>query len=66
MDSSNFVVLLRFPLDSSVSSILKFLGNFLRSVLDEDDFSSPIRHTSVFSHVEFDLPIGWPSIIVFF
>ena len=46
--------MLRFLLDSSVSSNLEFLGNFLRSILDEEDFSSPIRCT----------PNDLPSIIV--
>ena len=59
-----FVVLLRFPLGSSVSSLLQFLGNFLHSILDEDSSSSPIRYTGVFSHVELDLSIDWPLIIV--
>ena len=59
-------VLLRFSPDSSVSSILQFLGSVLRSILDEDDFSFPSRCTSVSSHVELDLPIDWPSVIVVF
>ena len=58
--------MLRFPLDSSVSSILQFLGNFLRSILDEDGSSSPIRYTNVFSHVELDLPIDCLPIIAVF
>ena len=59
-----FVVLLRFPLNSSVSSILQFLGNFMRSFPDEDDFSSPVRCTNVFSRVELGLPNDLPLIIV--
>ena len=58
-----FVVLLRFLLGHSVSSILQFLGNFLRSIPGEDDSSSPIHFTSVFSHGELDLPIDWPPMI---
>ena len=52
-----------FLLGSNVSSILQFLGNFWHSILGEDGFSSPTRYTSVFSHVELDLPIDWPLII---
>ena len=59
-----FVVLLRFPLDSSVSSILQLPGNLLRIIPDEDDFSPPTRCTTVFSHVALDLPIDWSSITV--
>ena len=53
-------VSLRFPLDSTVSSILQFLGNVLRSLPDEDDFSSPFRCTNVFSDVELDLANDMP------
>ena len=59
-----FVDLLRFPLGSSVPSFFNFLGNFLRSILGADGFSSPFRYSSVFSHVGLDRPIDWPLIIV--
>ena len=36
-----------FLLDSSVFSILQFLGNFLHSPRDEDGPSSPIHYTNV-------------------
>ena len=58
------MIFLRFPLGISVSSILQFLGNFLHSIPDEDGSSSPIRYTSVFSHVEPDLRIDLLPIIV--
>ena len=58
------VFLLRFSPDNSVSSILEFLGNFLRNLPGEDDFSSPIRCTNVLSHVERGLPNDSPSLIV--
>ena len=32
--------------------------------LDEDDFSSSIRYTSVFSRFELGLPSDWPLIVV--
>ena len=40
--------------DSSICSILQFLGNFLHSILDEDGPSSPSRYTDVFL-------IPWPA-----
>ena len=61
-----FVVILRFHLARSVSSIVQFLGNFLRSIPGEDGSSSPIRYTNVFSHAELDLPIDWPPITAVF
>ena len=48
--SSLFCII--FLPESSVFSILQYLGNFLHSILDEDDPSSPICNTNVFSHVE--------------
>ena len=53
-----------FPLDSSVFSILQFLGDFLHRFPDENGPSSPIRYTSVFSHVELDLPKDWLALVV--
>ena len=62
-----FVVFQYFPLDnSSVISILQFLGNFLRSIPGEDDSSSPIIHKNVFSVAEIDLSFEWLSITVVF
>ena len=52
-----FVVFSSFLSDSSLFSILQFLGNFLHSILCEDGPSFPICYTNVFSHVELDLPI---------
>ena len=52
---SIFVVFPYFLPDSTVFSILQFLGNFLHSFLDEDDPSPPIRTANVFSLVELTL-----------
>ena len=43
------------PLDSSFFSILQILGNILRGNPGEDDSSSPIHYSSVFSHSELDV-----------
>ena len=54
-----------FLLDSSVFSILQFLGNFLRGIPGEDDSSFPTHCTSVLCHAELELPIDWlPAIVV--
>ena len=45
---------------------MKIIGNFLRSIPDEDGSSSPLRYTSVFSHAELDLSIEYLPIIVVF
>ena len=53
-------------LECSYFSILQILGNFLRSVLGEDDSSSSIRYTKIFFHVELDLSIEYlPPNVVF-
>ena len=44
--------------DSSMFSILQFLGTFLHSFLDEDGPSSPICYTNVFSHVELHVELA--------
>ena len=61
---SSFVELLHLLLYISVSSILQFLGNVLRSILGEDGSSSPIHSISVCSHAELDLPIDELPVIV--
>ena len=38
----------------------------MRSIPSEDGSSSPIHHTSVFSHAELDLPIDWLTVVVVF
>ena len=35
-------------------------------MLGDDDSSSPVRYTDVFSHVELNLTVDWLSIIVVF
>ena len=60
------VVFHYFPLGCSVFSFFLIIDNFLRTIPDEDDSSSSIRYTSVFSHAELDLSIEYLPIIVVF